>query len=177
MLGLTISAILMWMPPPPPPPADAWAAAVALWNEHPVPPEEKRFAINSAVSIAASRAAGAAFLKPNAHHGMRAIRMFSDASTALQPLIARQVPTDQSGLDAEVARCATMSLAYSFSVSDLAEIGRFAATPVGARFWHHYVGFDPNLELCYRNVLKLRASDADLRAVGIDPSRVDPGQR
>ena len=156
-------------PPVPPPPADQLAAAVALWNEHPLTETEKQQGLDQAVS----RIAGYALYDA----GIKATdRRWLAKFDRLRARLMTRVPVDMSRVAQQVTACLAQGIAYQFTVAEIEELRRYAATSGGEKFWRIANWNAERIGNCYGQTLSLSLSVEDYRAAGLRPPKVNPNE-
>lgn len=161
---IPLLALALYAPPVPPPPAPAHEAAIALWEEHPLPAHYRQRVLDGLVYGATYRALEDAKVRSGD-------RRWQDKFERMRARLAAQVPADRSRIDREATACLADGVARHLSVEEIAEVRRFAATPAGAKFWEVAAVRPDQVHTCYALALPIGASDADYRAAGIRPPK------
>ena len=162
---IPLLALALYAPPVPPPPAPALEAAIALWEEHPLPAAYRQKVLDGIVLNATYRALGE--LKVRGGY-----RRYSEKFELMRARLAAQVPDDRRTLDRQATACLADAAARHLSVEEIAEVRRFAATPAGAKFWEVFLVRPDQVNLCYAEALPIRPTDEDYRAAKLRPPKV-----
>jgi len=154
------------VPPEPPPPADTLAAAVALWNEHPLPEAMRQRTIDTIILSTTYSTLNAA--------GFKDRRRWDAKFEQVRTWLIGRLPSDMSAVERQVTVCLADQIARTLTVDEIEDLRRFAATPSGEKYWQMTSWGSYRIDTCYRRALRIDLTPDDYRALGLKPPRFDP---